>query len=154
MLIQRVEDTNREQSSSSTIRTETIHRLSYSVTRVIGVAACQSVNAVCHCFLSCDSCAEVTGPISCAYSDRGQCMSKKMARLLSSVHVIYTWPATCAGPVCVQQLGLTHCTFCVIFCGLIEVIYFLITVMRMQLLHVLHMQLVRLTPQCHAHCLV
>ena len=62
----------------------------YSVARVTGVTAWQSVNAYCHCCLILDSCVEVTGPgpIASGYSDVSYHMSKQMARVLTSVHTI------------------------------------------------------------------
>ena len=48
-------------SSMATTRTETIHRLTYSVAREIYVTAWQSVNAICLCCLTYGACVKVTG---------------------------------------------------------------------------------------------
>ena len=79
-----------EQSTSSMATTmmEITHGLTYSVARAIEVTIWQSDNAICHCCLTQGSCHWTQ--ISSGYSDGGyrQCMSMKLARVLSSIHAI------------------------------------------------------------------
>jgi len=136
-----LEDTlavNCEQSTSSMVATTTRGH-AYSVSRVIEVTACQSVDAVKSLlpdlwFLSLDR------QISWLQS-----WGLPVAHTLWSVLAISTWPAACVGAACVHcALGLTHsflcCTFCVIFLGL-RFSPILVTVICMQLVYVLHVHL-------------
>ena len=152
-----IEDMNHEQSTSSMMktRTETTHGLTYSVSRVIGVTAWQSVNAFCLRCLTHGSCHWTQIPSGYCDGATGRLCQK---RWLSSVHAISTWPAACAGPACVQHAlarpdsqpsCVVHvCTF-VIFCDL-RFSHILITVICMQRVHVLHLHSLRLALQCHA----
>ena len=82
---------NHEQSTSSMVTTRivTTHGLTYSLARAIEVTAWQSVKAIYLCCLIHGSCVEVTGLLSLlttAIWATGKCMSKNMARVLSSSH--------------------------------------------------------------------
>ena len=148
---------NHEQSTSSmaTKRTEITHGLAYSVSRVIEVTAWQSVSAVCLYSLTHGSCHWTR--ISSGYSNwgYGQHMPKRMAfiypcylHMTCSVCWTSLFAAVLARPDS-QFLCRTRVYFCVIFCGA-RFSHILMTVMCIQLVHILHVHSLRLALQCHA----
>ena len=119
---------------------------------MIEVTAWQSVDAICHCCPTPSSCVEVTGPISSGYSSTAMEASACQKRL-SLVPMPSPHNLQCVLDQCVCSMHIISykpdsqflcCTFCVIFSGL----RFSMTIMYLQLLHVLHMDLLTLAPQC------